>query len=135
MQIRGGARRRLAAAIFFGGVRRQRQGVDALAHLVGKQTVDQALTLDPRLAGEGVGDDQQPEMRFAPLAGAGVARVLMGFVNDFEPLGSEGGGEFIAQCLGNAHDAAKVGRGRARVKPAADWPGAQTFAKTLTFGG
>ena len=109
----------LAAAGFFWASGSQRQRVYTPAHFVGKQAINHTLTLDPRLAGEGAGDDQQSEVRLTPLARAGVARVLVGFVHDFKPLGRKGGGEFRAYCLGNAHDGPKVGRGPFRVKPPA----------------
>ena len=61
------------------------------------------------------GDHPQRAAWFVQLPG--VARVLVGFVHDFKPLGRKGGGEFRAYCLGNTHDVPKVGRGSFRVKP------------------
>ncbi len=82
----------------------QRQRVNAAGQFVGERRVDHAMTLDAALAGEGPRHDMNAEMRLTAGPVAGMTLVAMGFVNDFDPFGSEGGGEFPSDDFLGAHE-------------------------------
>ncbi len=70
---------------------------------IGQRAVDQPLPRDPRLAGEGVGDDVDREMRLAGAVVAHMAGMVMAVVGD----GQRGGRQRLAQAgfdqIGEGH--------------------------------
>ncbi len=69
--------------------------------LLGQRGVDQAMPLEPALAGEGGRDDLDAEMRFAALAPAGMAMMLMGLVDHPKMLGRELRAELAGDPVGH----------------------------------
>ena len=88
-----------------------RQGVDPPRQLRAQHGIDGAVGFDTGFSGEGGSGDTNPEMGFAPLAPAGMARVLMAFVENFQPQRLKGGAKLVFDLLANgAHDAHIGGR-------------------------
>ena len=63
--------------------------VDAGLELLGEGGVDQAVTLQPALATKSLRHDPDPEMGFSAGPMAGVSRMPIGFVDDFQAYRGE----------------------------------------------
>src|ERR1700756_4756750 len=77
--------------------------MDLRREFLGQRLIDETLSINPGLAGEGGGGDCNRKMRLALRPGARMSGVAMGFVLDLEPQRSEPGRQFLANGLGNAH--------------------------------
>src|SRR4051812_40334522 len=80
--------------------------MDRAGELLGQHLVDQALTLDPRLAGERRGDDSHREVGLAARPRSDVAGVVMAVVDHLQRGRLKGGGELLGQGAGNGHEVA-----------------------------
>ena len=85
--------------------------MDALVHEFAERGVDSALAGDARLAGEAVTFDDQREVAFAALVMAGVAAVVIAFVDEVEAGWGERGGEATVH-LGRDGASVRGGGGR-----------------------
>lgn len=86
VKLRGTRSASLAACRFLGGERTYRQGMHAFLQLRGENLMNQPLSIDAIEAGEQVGNDQDPEVAFAPPVVTGMAFVAVAVVDDVKPL-------------------------------------------------
>ena len=77
--------------------------MDAGLEFVGQDLIDEALAGDSGLALEGGGDDIDAEVRLAAGAVAGMALVLLRFVDDLDAFRLQGGGQFAFDGSCDAH--------------------------------
>ena len=63
--------------------------MDVALHQVAERREHQALALDPALAGEGGGDDREPEVALTLRSRARMAGVACGLVGQIEPARRE----------------------------------------------
>ena len=75
--------------------------MDAIAQQVGERGVDRALAVDPALAREGLGDDLDREMAFAPFVVAGMAAMAFAVVADEQMRRGERVGETLRDFGGD----------------------------------
>eukprot|EP01022_Parablepharisma_sp_SALTPOND_P017907 TRINITY_DN290_c1_g1_i2.p1 TRINITY_DN290_c1_g1~~TRINITY_DN290_c1_g1_i2.p1 ORF type:complete len:1623 (-),score=570.02 TRINITY_DN290_c1_g1_i2:20056-24924(-) len=102
---------------FFGGQGLHRQRVDFLAHAVAQRRVDQLVTLDQALAGEGLGDDDGGEVLAIAL--------------HFEMLAIEAGGDIaFDEFRCGQHGEALHGNGDGRL---AQWDPARSLQPLLSM--
>ena len=80
-----------------------RKRMDTRGEIVGQRLVDHAMTIDPALPFEGIRHNINPEMGFTAGPCAGVARMLVGFINHVEALRGESRGQLLGQEFGGAH--------------------------------
>jgi len=71
------------------------QRVDTALEFVGKQIVDQTVTVDPALPFEGVSHNMNSEMSLFPSLMPGMPRMLIGFIEHPQAHGSEGIGQLL----------------------------------------
>ena len=64
--------------------------MDTLGEFLGQRAIDHPVLLDPRLRPEDRGRDSDPKVAFAAGPGAGMAGMMMGFIDDFEAGWREG---------------------------------------------
>jgi hypothetical protein len=64
--------------------------MDAFGDFLGQRAIDHPVLLDPRLRLKGGGRDPDPKVAFAAGPGAGMAGMVMGFIDDFEAGWREG---------------------------------------------
>ena len=79
--------------------RYQAQGVDLLSHFLLERGIDHALAFQPVLAFEGGCHDLHAEMCLAAGAGACMAGVAMGLVNDVDPIWIERSRKFFSNSV------------------------------------
>ena len=82
--------------------------MDPCRELLGQGLIDETLSRDPGLAGEGGGGDCNRKMGLALRPSARVPGVTMRFVLDLEPERRESGRQLLANGLGNAHDGEEI---------------------------
>ena len=68
------------------------QRVNAAGQLISQDSINQAMAFEPGLPYKGRRYDIDPEMGLAAGPGAGMSRMLAGFVLNLENLGRESGG-------------------------------------------
>jgi hypothetical protein len=92
---------------FTGRLQLQRQRMHRPAQFLGQRGMDAALALDTRNAFERRRHHADMEMGLADSAvgarRAGMAGMTAAFVGDVQRLGREGGGQFLANGMGDAH--------------------------------
>ena len=86
----------------------RRVGVDgecvhAALQLARQCGVDHAVTLDPALPPEGLSHNINPEMRLPARPMAGVAFMLVGFIDDAQARRRESPGQLLRDDVGYAH--------------------------------
>lgn len=91
-----------------------RKRVHAARKFRGQDRVNHPVTLDTAFFAKSIGHDGDSEMSFAARAMAGVADVLVGFVNHFETLRRESLGQLVRDEIAGRHGIC-LGRPRRRV--------------------
>lgn len=77
--------------------------MDILGHFLVEGGIDEAVALDPTFSAKGGGNDFDLKMGLAALSGAGMAFVLVGFINDINPQRVKRGAQFGANLTSNTH--------------------------------
>jgi hypothetical protein len=75
----------------------------AAGQLARKRFVDEAVTLEPRLPLEGLGDDMNAKMRLSAWPMAGVTLVSIRFIDDAQALGCKRPVQFVCNRIGGPH--------------------------------
>jgi hypothetical protein len=71
-----------------------------------QRRIDQAMPFQPALSGEGLRYDIDPEVALAPGPMAGVARMLLGFIDDPQAFRAESLGQLSYDQVFDAHGVA-----------------------------
>ena len=85
--------------------------MDPRRELLGQGLIDETLSRDPGLAGEGGGGDRNRKMRLTLRPSAHMPGVAMRFVRDVQPGRSEPGRQLLANGVGNARHDEEIGVG------------------------
>ena len=85
-----------------------REGVHRPGEFRGERRVHKTVPLDPALAGEGGGDDGNPEMRLAARPRTGMSGMEMRLVDDKKAVGMKCFGELFFKRRLDRHDAATL---------------------------
>jgi hypothetical protein len=87
--------------------------MDAAGEFTGKCRIDHAVTLDPALPPEGLRHDMNPVMGFSARAAAGMAGMLMGFIQHVEAQWRESRRQLLCDEIACAHGPSFRGRPKA----------------------
>jgi hypothetical protein len=83
-----------------------RQRVHAAGKFTHKCGIDHAMALDPGLSGERIRHDIDPEMRFPARPVAGVAFMVVGFIDHPQAFGGESFEQFLCDDILDRHSGA-----------------------------
>ena len=90
------------------------QRVHAFREFGGECGVDEAVSFDAALSGEGLSHDIDPEVTLAARPVARMPLMLVGFVDDPQGLGPESLGQLSCDEVAHAHNRALRGAARRR---------------------
>jgi hypothetical protein len=79
----------------------QRQSVHRVVHIVGQDSINLSLPIDPRFTGKAVRSYFDAKMRFAAFPPAGMAVVFVGLVDDAQQRRLKGLAQLTLKTIGN----------------------------------